>query len=664
MTDPDSWAAQAEQAPVEVELDPASPMDEDADIAVEWPEDLELPEMVELPPDETIEFAEPEVLQQPFRRSADLVEVDDALVLALPEDPDRFPVRDDFLRRFEQLSTIGELSSATDNIAQLSARARADEELLGELLRAFGYYDAQVVRTIGDDGADAGSPNSARVRFDILPGTRYRFGAIDLGQLAGAPDAATLREAFGIQSGDFLSSYLIVAEQADLDAALGETGYAFAAINDPELLIDHDRAEGDLTMPVSPGGKYAFGEVTSNRPKFLSGRHIATLARFRAGDIYQRSLEMDLRRAVTATGLVSAVTIAKREVSPPMGDEPGVVALDVTVEPAKLRTVAGAIGYGSEEGFRIEASWEHRNLFPPEGALRVRGIVGTQEQLLGATFRRNNFGGRDKVLTLDAYASTFDGIAVDARTVALRGSYERLSTLLFQKPFSWSLGAEVLATDERNNVARSAVRPRRTFFIGSVFGRAMIDTSDSLLDPTRGFRLTGFLAPEVSRQGGMESFYLRAQGDATTYVPVGERAVIAGRVRAATVQGAPLEAVAPSRRLYAGGGSSVRGYGYQAVSPVDTLGEPTGGLSLVEGSIEARVNTGWFDGALQVVGFLDAAAVSQSSTPDFQDIKYGAGLGVRYKTGFGPIRVDVGVPLNPGPNDSSIAVYVSLGQAF
>lgn len=664
MADPEGWAAQTDDAPDEAPLDPSSPMDESADIAVEWPDDLQLPELVELTPDETIEFAEPEVRQQPLRRRADLVDVNEALVLALPEEPDRFPVKDEFLRRFSQLSTIGELSSASDNIAQVSARARADEELLGDLLRVFGYYDAQVVRTIGSDETGAGSAEKPRVRFDIVPGTRYRFGAIDLGDLAQAADAAILRESFGIQSGDFLSSYLIVEEQADLDVALGETGYAFAAISDPELLIDHDRAEGDLTMPVSPGGKYVFGEVTSNRPRFLSGKHLATLARFRPGDTYQRSLEMDLRRAVTATGLVAAVTVAKREVTPPMGEEPGVIALDVSVEPAKLRTVAGAIGYGSEEGFRIEASWEHRNLFPPEGALRVRGIVGTQEQLLGATFRRNNFGGRDKVLTLDAYASTFDGIAVDARTVALRGSYERLSTLLFQKPFSWSVGAEVLATDERNKVARSAVRPRQTFFIGSVFGRAMIDTSDSLLDPTRGFRLTGFLAPEVSRQGGMESFYLRAQGDATTYVSVGERAVIAGRVRAATVQGAPLEAVAPSRRLYAGGGSSVRGYGYQAVGPVDTLGEPTGGLSLVEGSIEARVNTGWFDGALQVVGFLDAAAVSQSSTPDFQDIKYGAGLGVRYKTGFGPIRVDVGVPLNPRPNDSSIAVYVSLGQAF
>lgn len=639
-------------------------MDEDAEVAVEWPDELDLPELVELPADDSIEFAELEEPERPALGGGLVVEIDPALVLALPDDPARFPVRDEFLRRFTELSTIEELSSGSDNIAQVAARARADEELLDELLRAFGYYDGQVVRSIGQ--AEEGEARSQRgqVRFDILPGARYRFGAIDLGELAAAPDAESLRAAFEIRPGDFLSNFVIVSERADLDVALGETGYAFAAIADPELLIDHDRTEGDLTMPVTPGGKYVFGDVTSNRPRFLSGRHLATIARFRPGDIYQRSLEMDLRRAVTATGLVSTVSVSRREVAPPMDGEPGIVALDVSIEPAKVRTVAGAIGYGSEEGFRVEASWEHRNLFPPEGALRVRGIAGTQEQLLGVTFRRNNFGGRDKVLTLDAYATTFDGEAVDARTVALRASYERLSTLLFQKPFSWALGAEVLATDERNRVFRGVPRPRQTFFIGSIFGRAMIDTTDSLLDPEEGFRVGGFLAPEVSRRAGEDTIYLRAQVDASTYRRAGERVVLAGRVRAATVQGAPLFMVAPSRRLYAGGGSSVRGYGYQAVGPLDDFGEPVGGRSLVEGSIEARFDTGWFDDALQVVGFLDAAAVSTRSVPDFRFVKYGAGLGVRYKTSFGPIRLDVGVPLNPGEFDSPVAVYVSLGQAF
>jgi translocation and assembly module TamA len=108
----------------------------------------------------------------------------------------------------------------------------------------------------------------------------------------------------------------------------------------------------------------------------------------------------------------------------------------------------------------------------------------------------------------------------------------------------------------------------------------------------------------------------------------------------------------------------VRGYGFQGVGPRNDRGEATGGASLVEFSLEARIETPLFDGALEVVPFFDAGTVGQGSTPDFRLIRYGAGIGIRYKTTFGPIRVDVATPLNPNEFDSPVVVYVSLGQAF
>jgi translocation and assembly module TamA len=417
-------------------------------------------------------------------------------------------------------------------------------------------------------------------------------------------------------------------------------------------------------MLVHPNGKYVFGEVVSAMPKFLSGKHLATIARFEPGDTYQRSLEFDLRRAIVSTGLVSSVSIKPREVIPPTAEAPGTVALDVEMTKAKLRTWAGAIGYGTGEGFRAEASWEHRNLFPPEGMLRVRGIAGTQEQLLGVTFRKNNFGGRDKVLTVDAFGSTIDSDAYDARTVSLIGTYERLSTLLFQKPLSWSVGLEAVATSERPQPLGGIAQPRRTFFIGAIPLYAMLDTSDDLLDPTRGFRAGLRLSPEVSRSTGMQSFYLRSQFDGSTYRRVTDKVVVAARLRLGSILGTDLENIAPSRRLYSGGGGSVRGYGYQRIGPRDASGNPTGGRSLVEGAIEARIQTGFFDGALSVVPFLDAGSVSQDTLPDLGTVRIGAGVGVRYNTGFGPLRFDIATPINPAPGDSRVAVYVSLGQAF
>jgi translocation and assembly module TamA len=673
LENPEAWALQGQPVDAADEpvaaVDPDSPLAEMPGIDVPWPDDLVLPQLAPLEPDDSVQFAELDEASDPSAAprltEAEVIRVTDELVLAFPTDPAAFPERAEFAERFGELSTIAELDSDEDNVAQLAARARADQTLLDTLLRVYGYYDAQVIRSVG--GIQPGeqvAENRAGVRFDVIPGPRYRFGAIDLGDLASAPDAVALRRAFEVQPGDPMSSDAIVTEQFNLDTALGEFGYPFAAIDAPELLVDHARIEGDLTMLVHPNGKYVFGEVVSSMPRFLSGKHLATIARFDPGDTYQRSLEFDLRRAIVSTGLVSSVTVKPREVTPPTADAPGTVALDIEMTPAKLRTWAGALGYGTGEGFRAEASWEHRNLFPPEGMLRVRGIAGTQEQLLGVTFRKNNFGGRDKVLTIDAFGSTIDSDAYDARTVSLIGTYERLSTLLFQKPLSWSVGFEAVATSERPQPLGGVVQPRRTFFIGAIPLYAMLDTSDDLLDPTKGFRAGLRLSPEVSRSNRMESFYLRGQFDGSTYRRVTDTVVVAARLRVGSILGTDIDNIAPSRRLYSGGGGSVRGYGYQRIGPRDAFGNPTGGRSLVEGAVEARIKTGFFDGALSVVPFVDAGSVSQDVIPDFDTVRIGAGVGVRYDTGFGPLRLDVATPINPAPGDSRIAVYVSLGQAF
>ncbi len=694
VADPENWAADGVANPVadvgEVSFppDPASPLldpaltgldpaltpDLDAvfaDFAVDVPAPLE--------PDAELE-ALASITAPVLGDLPELEEtrVGSTLVLALPAAEDAFPERREFVQRFRDLSTLRQLDDGEESAPQVAARARSDEELLGNILRTYGYYSGDVVRQLSggrrnrDDSADGEGTdiaNEPSVRFDILPGTRYRFGRIDLGLLPtlAEPDASRMIAAFGIEPGDPLYADRIVEREIELRVALGESGYPFALLDEPELLIDHARAEGDLTLAVQPGGKYVFGEVVSADPRFLSGRHLGRIARFDPGDVFQQSLEVDLRRAIIATGLVSSVTVIPRETRAPEGDRPGEVALDVGFERAPLRTIAGAIGYGTEDGFKLEGRWEHRNLFPPEGALRLRGILGTREALASVGVRRNNFKGRDQVLTVDLFASDITTQAVDSRGFGMRGTFEKVSNILFQKPLSWQVGGELLYTDERNRNVRiapgSPLPPRQAFLIGGLFGSVTLDASDDLLDPSEGYRATLFLAPEASRSEGAESFYLRAQGDAAYYKSVGAT-VLAGRVRAATIQGAAAENVAPSRRLYGGGGASVRGYGFQGVGPRDDLGNPTGGASLVEFALEARIETPLFGGAIEVVPFIDAGSVGRGSTPDFADIRFGAGIGIRYKTTFGPIRVDVAAPLNPTPFDSPVVVYVSLGQAF
>ncbi len=681
---PEDWAAQgavqgtdapATSAPDNEDAPPpdpdADPLDENGGYTLDWPdaagdEDF----LADVDPvegnEDEVEFLTFEDVIPPLPEGSE-EKIADELILVFPSEKSLFPERDEFLDRFKALSTVRELDD-NDNQAVLAAQAREDDALLQRLLRIYGYYDAQVIRSTGnvDPSTDVDLDRPA-ARFDIIPGQRYRVGEVDLGNLDTATaDAERLRASYEVFPGDYLDLDVIEAERFDLDSALGESGYPFAAIEAPELLVDHDRQEGDVTMFVTPGGKYVFGEVTSNLPRFMSGRHLADIARFETGETYQRSLEMDLRRAVLATGIVGSVTLTPVETQAPAGDQPGTVDIAVEMTEAPLRTITGSLGYGTEEGFTLAGSWEHRNLFPPEGSLKVRGILGTKEQLLGATLRKNNFHGRDRALSLDAFVSTIDYDAYDAQTASLVGTFEKTSTLLYQKPFSWSVGLELVATRERERRADRSFAPFRNYFIGAVPFYAQLDTSDDLLDPTEGFRASATISPEVAQTVGTQFFYSRNQADFSYYQSLGEsdKVVLAGRTRVANIMGAPLSGIAPSRRLYAGGGGSVRGYGYREIGPRDTAGDPTGGRSLVELSLEARIRTGLLDGALGIVPFIDAGTVGEDDVPAFKNIQWGAGVGARYLTGFGPLRLDVAFPLNPGPEDGWVAIYVALGQAF
>jgi translocation and assembly module TamA len=184
-----------------------------------------------------------------------------------------------------------------------------------------------------------------------------------------------------------------------------------------------------------------------------------------------------------------------------------------------------------------------------------------------------------------------------------------------------------------------------------------------LLDPTRGFRLSGRISPEISAHGGSFT-YGRMQFDASAYRPVSDRVVVAGRVRLGTIIGAGVFDIAPSRRFYSGGGGSVRGYGYQQLGPKDMEGDPIGGRGLAEFALEARIRLSQFGGNFGVVPFFDGGSLTTEVLPDFADWRFAAGLGVRYYSSFGPIRLDVGVPLNRQKGDGPVAVTVSLGQAF
>jgi translocation and assembly module TamA len=556
----------------------------------------------------------------------------------------------DFRTRFNSLSALVENQGKPTNAAQLDRRIRDDEELLRELLNAAGRYDARLFTTVTRDG------DNALVRLRVNPSDAFTFTQVTLPGLETAgPDAAALRAQFAVKQGDRVDADAVLAATTSFRSALGHDGYPFAKVAEPQVAIDHETNIATLTLDVTLGPRATIGRIVpvGRRPLFTE-EHLNDIARFDAGDRFDAVRLDDLRRALIATGLVSQARITPVETK-----DPAVVDIQVAIDRAPQRTIAGELGYGTGEGGRAEVSWQHRNLLKPEGAVTFRGVLGTREQSLGATLRQANFRKRDRILNAQIIAAHSNFDAYDARTFTVGANLERQTNIIWQKTWSWSFGAELVATDERDTVLATGASRRRTFLVAAAPTNLSYDGSDDLLNPSRGHRIAARVSPEVSLQGEADA-YLKLQFDASAYQPVGSRVVLAGRVRFGSIQGVGRDSIAPSRRFYAGGGGSVRGFGYQQIGPEDVDGDPVGGRALTELAVEARIRFGAFG----VVPFLDAGNLYADSRPRFSGLRYGTGLGVRYYSSFGPIRVDVGTPINRRGGESRVAVYVSLGQAF
>ena len=549
------------------------------------------------------------------------------------------------LPRFRSLSLLLRDETATaPSLAELNRRLRVDADVVRRLLRAEGYYDALVSPEL--TGGEAGVPARRIASFDIDTGPLYRFADVQ------APG-------LGVEPGSAVDAVRVEEAVAALRAELLAEGYPFALVPEPSIVIDHETRTASLDLDVVRGPRGRFGEVrvTGERAPFGS-RHVARLARFERGERYDAEAVEDLRRALIATGLVGSV-----EVQPVAGDDLGggeaKVDLLVSLAPAPPRTLAAQLSYDTEDGIRAEASWQHRNLFPPEGALTATLLAGSQELLAAADFRRSNYLARDRAVGGRLAFSREDRDAFFSRGVEASAFIERETNLIWQKRWTYRLGTEAIFTQERD---RSAATPaRRDYFIGALPASLAYDGTDDLLDPTENFRVAAFFSPELSLRNEVFG-YARATLGASAYLPLtsSRNAVVAVRGLAGSIAGAGRRNIAPSRRFYSGGGGSIRGFGYQDVGPEDADGDPLGGRSKVEMSVEGRYRFGDFGAAL----FTDAGQVYTEEVPQFGDLRYGVGGGVRYYTAFGPIRADVATPLARRPGEPEIAVYVSIGQAF
>ena len=558
-------------------------------------------------------------------------------------------------RRFNDLSALGQGESRADNRATVAARTRADLQLLLDVLTSEGFYDAKVdvsaeLPTTPDD--------VAVVVLTVQPGRRYYLGAIEFATTPVEP-VDLITSNFVPKTGDPIVADIILGAEANIAVVLPQNGYPFAKVGQRDILLDAETVVGDYTLPIETGARSYFGNVRTEGNLAFDAKHVGILRRFKQGDLYDSRLVDDLRAALVATGLLSTVSVeavASSEVAP---DGTPYADLLVQQEAGPARTLAASAGYGTGQGFRAEGSWTHRNLFPPEGSLALNGVLGTQEQLVSVAFSRANAGQRDRNVDLSLSASRSNFDAFKAFTGKLAGSISYVSTPIWQKKLTYSYGFELLGTSEDSFDFARGLRDRELYSIFALPAQVGFDTSDDLLNPTKGFRLNLRVSPEASLGSGKQ-IYARVLLDGSTYYEINDSMVVAGRARLGTISGIDRSNLAPSRRYYGGGGGSVRGYGFQRLGPRDPNNDPVGGRSVNEAAVELRYRFGNFG----VVGFVDAGQVYESSMPKFNDLSFGAGIGGRFYTNFGPVRLDLATPLNRQPGDSRITVYVSIGQAF
>jgi translocation and assembly module TamA len=558
-------------------------------------------------------------------------------------------VADDALRETLLAASrlVAETARPPPTLEALKRRAEDDVLRLTEALDSLGYYGA----TVGYDVDSSLSP--VRVTLRIEPGEPYRLSGYHIsgdnpglanGSIRIAPDT------IGLQPGMVAAAKPVVEGEQRLLAALAAQAYPLARVVDRKVVVDHAARSMTVNWQVDTGPYARFGDVTIEGLQSVDRDFLLARLPWESGQPFDGGKVDAGRRALIDTRLFSSVKIGYANAL----DADGRLPMTVTVVEDKHRSIGGGLSYSTSDGPDGRAVWEHRNLFGAGERLTLTLEAGEVVQGLVADFRKP--GLTDPRL---AWLGKLEGVhenreTYDARTVGGSGGAEYKLT-------------DTLTVTGQLSLERSLIDDGVTEGTFTLLGTPLdlvYDTTDNLLDPSRGTRLNFGATPYVSVADSEVNFGVFRLSD-SFYVSLEKEhdVVLATWGRVGTIIGGDSTAALPAtKRLYGGGAGSVRAYGYQELGPIGPDGDPTGGRSQLELGTELRWRMfGDFGGAI----FVEGGNVYDDPLPDpKQRILWGAGVGLRYFTDFGPVRLDVAFPINPRRSDDVFQVYVGIGQAF
>lgn len=542
----------------------------------------------------------------------------------------------------------------TTDTQELLAAARADYERLLAVLYDAGHFGGQISVLV--DGREAASIpplespdqiDSIALRIDIGP--IYRFSEASIGPLAAQTE---LPEAF--------SRGAVASTGAIRDAARvavegwRSNGYALAEVDGQQITARHAENSVGARILVEPGPVLAFGEVEIRGNSDVRTSRIDTIAGLTPGERFDPEEITAAERRLRRTGTFRSVVINESDVA--LAD--GTLPLTIEVAEQTPRRFGFGAEYSTIDGVRLTGFWLHRNFLGGAERFRVDGEIAG---IAGET------GGVDYGIDLRYERPATPRADVD---LFAETGFERLSEPDFQSNTGeFTLGFTRYADDDLVvtfglGYLYSEVDDdfgNETYSLITLPLSATRDRRDNPLDPTKGVYFKAEATPFYGLSGTESGAQFKL--DARGYRTFGETVPVTAalRLQFGSLVGPSLTESPPFYRFYSGGGGTVRGQDYQSLA-VDVGGDRTGGRSFLGLSGEARAR---ITDAITLVGFYDWGFVAAESFADGGgETHAGAGLGLRYNTGIGPIRLDLAMPVSGDADASDFYIYVGIGQAF
>ena len=527
-------------------------------------------------------------------------------------------------------------------------RRRADDDIdtLRAILQSEGYYQPEITRVVtgGEDGAPLA------VELVIEPGQEFILREHDFALVGSAPASALPPPAdLGSPVGARAQAIAILEAEDAAVATLRADGYAYARYEARDAVADPATGTLDVRSTLVTGSRHTFGPVTYVGLSSVEAEYLDTYITWQPGETYDALTLAKFQQDLVRTELFNTVT------AEPPEEEPGTTALPITVtlDERKPRTASIGLRFDTDDGVTFTASLEHRNLLGRNENMLFDIQIGERNNGIGLSFRVPQFGRDGQVLTLATRFEDIEEEAYDGTTFTLGGGVER------EINERWRAG--VSGVFERSDVVENGVDTDITILGAPLF--VAYDNTGDPLDPREGLRARLTLSPFVGELNGGDTSFVRIDGRLAGYLPLNEdrTLVLAGRTRVGAIFADDVFDVPVTRRLFSGGGGSVRGFANRSLGPKDANGDARGGLSVVELGGELRFP---ISGNIGGVVFAEAGQVSDSVAPEFDDLRAAVGGGVRYYSPIGPVRADLAFPVDPEPTEDTFQFYLAIGQAF